>query len=188
MHVFRIVYLKLNVGKRSSIVTTRHKAAFIYTFFRAHIPRFLSLSYYRRNSKQFSSLSIFFSLASPLFSCLYAMLNAIHFVSFLSSLLRFQLFPLASLLPIFHSHSVYEDFCIMLISTSHTLRYAYLMAAAAKKKKIEKYGDDSLQKRTSCKKSALLMCYAEKNGEKKEHTHTHSLTRIGKEEWKIRAE
>lgn len=74
----------------------------------------------------------------------------------------------------------------MLISTSHTLRYAHLMAAAAaKKKKIEKYGDDSLQKRTSCKKKNFTL-NAEKNGEKKEHTH--SLTRIWKEEWKIRAE
>lgn len=173
MHVFRIVYLKLNVGKRSSIVTTRHKAAFIYTFFRAHIPRFLSLSYYRRNSKQFSSLSIFFSLASPLFSCLCAMLNAIHFVSFLSSLLRFQLFPLASLLPIFHSHSVYEDFCIMLISTSHTLRYAYLMAAAAKKRKLKN------METTHCKsgrrvKKVLYLCVMLKRMERKKNTHTHT--------------
>lgn len=78
MHIFRIVYLKLNVGKRSSVATTTASAQsaihfnvlcmrvsfFSFPFsILSFVFLFHSLSYYRRrNSKQFSSLYFSFSL------------------------------------------------------------------------------------------------------------------------------
>lgn len=130
MHAFRVVHLKLNVGKRSSMATTRHKAAFIYTlgFFIFSCARiFLSFSYYTQEILNNFLHYHFFSLRF-LHVLVVCCARYIHFVPLPSSFLfdfsfsfRFAFLFSAFLVSVYCGWCVLMP-CIVLISTLHTIR------------------------------------------------------------------